>query len=211
MFDLEKAIADWRKQMLAAGIRAPVPLEELENHLREEIEQRRKTGWEVQHAFENSVEHVGKARALNSEFKKNGAASAAEILMIAVCAMFVGFITLLGGAAVVLCYTKWSDRATASAAMLCSIVVACRWRYIVPLLPVIADVRKRLAVSLAVIACGFAVPPFICDLVLPRGIGGFLPPTALWTFLLLTILLCVGVGLAMSGHEREKWGMKRLN
>ncbi len=211
MFDLEKAIADWRKQMLAAGIRAPLPLEELENHLREEIEHRRKTGLEVQHAFEISAEHVGKARALNSEFKKIGASSMAEKSMIAVCAMFVGFITLLGTATVVLCYTKWSDRATASAAMISSLVVACRWRYIVPFLPVIADARKRLAVSLAVIACGFAVPPFICDVVLPRGIGGFLPPTVLWTFLLLTVLFCAGVGLAMSEHEREKWGIKRLN
>ena len=41
MFDLEKAIANWRKQMLAAGIKMPAPLEELEIHLREEIEQQR--------------------------------------------------------------------------------------------------------------------------------------------------------------------------
>ena len=37
MFSLEKSIAGWREQMLAAGIKAPVPLEELEIHLREEI------------------------------------------------------------------------------------------------------------------------------------------------------------------------------
>jgi len=38
MFELEKSIADWRRQMLAAGIKSPLPLEELEIHLREEIE-----------------------------------------------------------------------------------------------------------------------------------------------------------------------------
>ena len=32
MFDLEQAIADWRRQMLAAGIKTPVPLEELKSH-----------------------------------------------------------------------------------------------------------------------------------------------------------------------------------
>ena len=37
MFGLEQAIADWRQQMLAAGIKTPVPLEELEIHLREDI------------------------------------------------------------------------------------------------------------------------------------------------------------------------------
>ena len=30
MFDLEQAIAGWRRQMQAAGIKTPVPLEELE-------------------------------------------------------------------------------------------------------------------------------------------------------------------------------------
>ena len=30
MFDLEKAITDWRKQMLAEGIKTPLPLDELE-------------------------------------------------------------------------------------------------------------------------------------------------------------------------------------
>ena len=38
MFNLEAAIADWRRQMLAAGIKAPVPLEELESHMREDVE-----------------------------------------------------------------------------------------------------------------------------------------------------------------------------
>jgi hypothetical protein len=44
MFNLEQAIADWRKQMLAAGIKTPVPLEELESHLRDEIEWQMKSG-----------------------------------------------------------------------------------------------------------------------------------------------------------------------
>jgi hypothetical protein len=39
MFDLEQSIATWRRQMLDAGIKAPVPLEELESHLRDDIEQ----------------------------------------------------------------------------------------------------------------------------------------------------------------------------
>ena len=38
MLNLEQKISEWRKQMLAVGIQAPVPLEELEIHLREEIE-----------------------------------------------------------------------------------------------------------------------------------------------------------------------------
>ena len=37
MFNLETAITDWRRQMLAAGIKTPDHLDELESHLREEI------------------------------------------------------------------------------------------------------------------------------------------------------------------------------
>jgi|SRR5437867_1623996 len=32
---LEKAIAEWRRQMLAAGVKTPVPLDELGSHLRD--------------------------------------------------------------------------------------------------------------------------------------------------------------------------------
>jgi hypothetical protein len=72
MFDLEKSIADWRKQMLAAGIKTPVPLEELEIHLREEIERQMKSGTNPQQAFENSVQQIGHADELKGEFKKIG-------------------------------------------------------------------------------------------------------------------------------------------
>jgi hypothetical protein len=70
MFNLEQAIADWRQQMLAAGIKAPVPLEELEIHLREEIEQQMKTGFSEQHAFEISISQLGQAKSLKTEFGK---------------------------------------------------------------------------------------------------------------------------------------------
>ncbi len=70
MFNLEQAILDWQRQMLAAGIQTPVPLEELESHLRDEIEQQRKSGLSAQPAFEAAVGQIGPARALKNEFKK---------------------------------------------------------------------------------------------------------------------------------------------
>jgi hypothetical protein len=70
MFDLEPSIAEWRKQMLAAGIQTPVPLEELEIHLREEIEQRIKSGLNEQKAFEIAAGKIGQASPLKKEFKK---------------------------------------------------------------------------------------------------------------------------------------------
>ena len=71
MFNLEQAIADWRQQMLGAGIKTPVPLEELENHLREEIEQQIKSGLNEHNAFEISIRQIGSPKALKREFKKS--------------------------------------------------------------------------------------------------------------------------------------------
>jgi hypothetical protein len=70
MFDLEKSIDDWRKQMLAAGIKTPVPLDELEIHLRDEIERQIKLGLNDQKAFEISIEQIGQPKSLKREFRK---------------------------------------------------------------------------------------------------------------------------------------------
>jgi uncharacterized membrane protein len=71
MFNLEQSIAEWRRQMLAAGIKTPVPLEELESHLREEIEWQMESGLAEQKAFEISVPQIGQPQALSHEFKKS--------------------------------------------------------------------------------------------------------------------------------------------
>ena len=70
MFDLEQSIAAWRKQMLAAGIKTPVPLEELESHLREDVEHQIQSGLNAAQAFAISVRRLGHAGKLQSEFKK---------------------------------------------------------------------------------------------------------------------------------------------
>jgi hypothetical protein len=70
MFDLEQSIAEWRRQMLAAGIQTPVPLEELEIHLREDIAQQMKTGSNQQDAFTSAVQKLGSAHTVQNEFQK---------------------------------------------------------------------------------------------------------------------------------------------
>ena len=72
MFDLEKAIAEWRREMLATGIKTPAPLEELESHLREEIERQVKSGLDELSAFHLAVQKIGAPSSLQTEFKKVG-------------------------------------------------------------------------------------------------------------------------------------------
>lgn len=70
MFDLETAIADWRQKMLAGGIKSPVPLEELEEHLRDSVERQVHSGISPQLAFENTVQSLGQTAELKREFSK---------------------------------------------------------------------------------------------------------------------------------------------
>ncbi len=71
MFDLEPAIADWRKQMRDAGIQAPA-LAELETHLREDIARQTKLGLMESEAFAFATRMVGPPAVLSREFAKTG-------------------------------------------------------------------------------------------------------------------------------------------
>jgi hypothetical protein len=72
MFNLEQSIAEWRRQMLAIGIKTPVPLEELESHLREDVEERMHSGSSAPQAFASAVQQIGHASSLKQEFAKVG-------------------------------------------------------------------------------------------------------------------------------------------
>jgi Clp amino terminal domain, pathogenicity island component len=73
MPDLEMRIAEWRGQMAGGGVTNPEVLDELENHLREDIEQRMRAGASAPQAFAAAVERIGAPRVLRSEFAKSGA------------------------------------------------------------------------------------------------------------------------------------------
>ena len=70
MFDFEQSIADWRRQMLDAGIQTPVPLEELESHLREEVQKLTASGMEPQVALAAAIKKIGLPIPLQAEFTK---------------------------------------------------------------------------------------------------------------------------------------------
>jgi hypothetical protein len=70
MFNLESSIAAWRQQMLAAGIQSPVPLEELEGHLRDEVERQATAGLNQPEAFHAAVKKIGQAHLVQGEFEK---------------------------------------------------------------------------------------------------------------------------------------------
>ncbi|HEY4416070.1 MAG TPA: hypothetical protein VGO57_10285 [Verrucomicrobiae bacterium] len=96
MFHLESAVAEWRNQMLAAGVQSPVPLEELEAHLREEVEQQVKLGLGEQSAFEITTSHLGQPHLLKREFKKIERNNMKLVLIL------IGIFGILTGPAIIL-------------------------------------------------------------------------------------------------------------
>jgi len=70
MFNLERSIAEWRREMISAGIKSRDVLDELESHMREDVEQRMRAGATVDRAFREAVQRVGAAENLNREFAK---------------------------------------------------------------------------------------------------------------------------------------------
>jgi hypothetical protein len=97
MFNLESAIANWRQQMLAAGVNAPVPLDELETHLRETITQHIHSGLTPQAAFAISTQDIGEPQTLHAEFNKNE-----KPFMNQIAKIISGFAGLLLGAALMI-------------------------------------------------------------------------------------------------------------
>lgn len=129
MFNLESAIAEWRRQMRAAGIKTPVPLEELENHLREEIERQMRSGTDSKLAFESAVQKIGPASALKSEFKKvdadrNERARVLEHKLISIATILWLFVIPFTMCAPVLFFPEVVSRMTSGKQMSCLAAVA---------------------------------------------------------------------------------------
>ena len=74
MRDVEEQIAEWRRQMAVGGITNSIILDELESHLRDDVEEQLRSGLNVPLAFESAVRRLGHAHALELEFKKVGEA-----------------------------------------------------------------------------------------------------------------------------------------
>jgi lysylphosphatidylglycerol synthetase-like protein (DUF2156 family) len=70
MRNLDGKIAEWRTRMAAGGIKAPAVLDELEGHLREDVEREMRAGRDAVVAFEMAVARIGRSDLLRVEFGK---------------------------------------------------------------------------------------------------------------------------------------------
>jgi hypothetical protein len=81
MRDLDVKIGGWRLRMAAGGIKSPAVLDELESHLREEIQERLIAGDSAAEAFEFAVARIGTAKSLRTEFNKVSGATSMPVVI----------------------------------------------------------------------------------------------------------------------------------
>ena len=190
--------------MLAAGIKTPVPLEELEIHLREEIERQMMAGAGERLAFEDSVQRIGRADALDTEFKKAAAKERRQRMV----ARFILAYTLVSYSWIKLMgiHAFWKSEMSLAWRLagwldiiLFAVVVASilGWRWSQRAFPVIPSKRNRTTIRVALGFVGLAV--FFCfrNYILPnyeftKGQGLVL---LLWVWTLMHALAVVLAGL----------------
>jgi hypothetical protein len=211
MFNLEQAVAHWRAELAAAGLESLEILDELEGHLRADITQQVQSGVAAEQAFRLAVQRIGPPHALGAEFKKAGATGAQKV-MTSICIILVAFILWMSGFTFVQMQFSPAEQIIAYAGVALSLLVACRWRYTVPFLPVISGGAKRIGVGAGCIALGFVVTNLLSQFVLPHFEHGFdrqIPAIGFWLLFPITIGLCLGLGLMMTARDREHWAMGR--
>ncbi len=202
MFNLENSIADWRKQMLAAGIKTPVPLEELESHLREDIKQQTGAGLSESNAFKISVQRIGRADALEVEFKKveDSKEKRHRVLVLASVLLAYSSIELTGIHASLKCEMSPAWRLAGWADIVlfaCVLLSILGWRWVKHAFPVIPDKRVRRGIGIFFGLIGVSVTVGLISFILPNyeftvGQGYVL---ALWFFTLMVALAVVLAGI----------------
>lgn len=83
MPELEQLIAEWRASMNASSHASRETLDELENHLREEVEKLLRSGLSETEAFQRAVAKLGSPATLAGEFEKLRGASWLPVKLVA--------------------------------------------------------------------------------------------------------------------------------
>jgi len=204
MFDLEQSISDWRQQLIAAGIKSPAPLDELESHLREEIERQMESGLGSQSALVAAMEQIGRAQTLKTEFTKIGGAKKSVRWE-----QNVALITFFGGILPLAIYALhkydmswgWRFAGLANIGTVALAIFGCR--QINALFPVIPDRRKRWTIGISASVAGAAGMGIFVNFILPHFslTEGQLVVLVLWGLTLMSAGGAVLAGLEEAARD----------
>jgi len=203
MFDLEKSISEWRKQMLAAGIKSPVPMEELEIHLREEMDRQLRSGVALDEAFACADKAVGPAVALEKEFRKVEELLAVKLVKL----VGIAFVGIAGFFSLMIAPQLFHHAAGIVPRFLALAIVTATvlsWRYNYKILPSIGSSWVRAAIGALCCAaamvwmrcfCIYLLPGIVVGMVGQDQFPGWYFLAFLGAFAIVAILAGVGYGL----------------
>lgn len=205
MFHLESSITEWRRQMLAAGVKAPVPLDELELHLREEVERQLQSGLDADAAFATAIQKIGVASSLKTEFSKNGGLNlskkwerrAAIFATLGVIIPFGVYALLKNEMS-----PAWRCLGIANLTVIALAVFGCR--FINRLFPVIPDRRIRTMIGITFGVISLAGIIVFMNFILPHFefTMGQLTVILLWSLTLMAALGTVWTGLEEAARRQ---------
>jgi hypothetical protein len=208
MFDLEKAISDWRQQTVAAGLKSPQILRELESHLREDIEEQTRAGLDRQQAFVHAIVRLGHATSLEKEFAKTVATTrTSDRLRLVFCVLLVSLILCLCGFTFSTLGMNAGEWLVASSAVASSLFIAGFWTRAVRFFPVIQNKRKRYAIEVVIFFSGFLCSNLFCTFVLPyfeRNLNDkILPAIWLWAIFPIALFLAAACGIEQAVRNQS--------
>lgn len=218
MFNIEKAISGWRKEMLAAGVKNLNALNELQEHLLSDVDAQMRSGTEAETAFSQAVQRIGSPSEVCEEFAKfrsrPGAAFESWYLVAAVLLIIVAFF----GTSLVFAKLRMDlvQRIVGFLGLVVIVLIACTWRRALPYLPMVPEQRRGYAViflwlttaALTALAA-FGVPNVVIRLAEEGLIGSNgLVVALIWSGVPMAIAVCVFLAWNLSPQERARWGMR---
>jgi hypothetical protein len=178
MPDLDAKIAEWRSRMAAGGIQTPAVLDELESHLREEIERQMRLGIDELKAFDIAVQKIGGSDLLKAEFAKIGGVREVPIGRVigtACCVAAALYSLALTPALVMVPELGSGQRFSGLTAVSLTLLFLVSLRFSYKYLPVIRSRRARIG---WVATCGVAAVVWLVifcnllpDVIVPRQLG----------------------------------------
>jgi hypothetical protein len=211
MFNLEDAISQWRRQMMAAGIKQTSALDELEEHLRCDVERQTCSGLVDEVAFSDAVARIGAATPVREEFKKvrpRVGASFEGWMSAGVAIMVVSTLGICGLAFSVL-HMRIVEQIMGFVGVGLILCIACGWRHFISRVPVIRNPTLRLVLLVLFFALAFACPAGLAWLA-----ESWLDPASnayvialIWVSLPMPVLIWFAQSFAMNREAREHWGM----
>ncbi len=156
MFNLEQAIKNWRQQMLDEGIKSPAVLDELESHLREDVERQTRSDIDGAASFKAAVERIGQSSLLKAEFAKVAGTKAVrwgKVVGVACCLMALPLSVWEIPSFLMIRELTMGERLLGSAAVIVTFLSIASWRFSHRFFPVIRNPRVRMGAS---ISCGLA-------------------------------------------------------